>query len=212
MNKQKYAIIPNILTIFRIGLTVVIVILMFFNQNDNLYFFTINNGYFTNTYKTLFASGVLFIIASISDFLDGFLARKYHWVSDFGKIWDPIADKVLTTSVYICFAVLGFVPFYFVIIMFFRDLVIDGYRIQAGKYGIVVPANMYGKVKAVLQMFSIILIFFAFNFPGGFTSNNVFYYLVQNLLVILATIVSLVSGVIYILQIENKKKLIKLNE
>ncbi|MDE5953028.1 MAG: CDP-diacylglycerol--glycerol-3-phosphate 3-phosphatidyltransferase [Malacoplasma sp.] len=206
--KNKLHLLPNILSISRIFLTIIIVILMFVESSEVYSFAALNLN--TSVSITFLLAGILFIIACFTDFLDGFLARKYHWISDFGKIWDSISDKVLTNLVYISLAILGFIPFYFVLIMIFRDFVIDGYRSFSSKNGIVVPANFFGKIKFVLQVISIVVIFFAFNFKGYYQTNNVSYYFVQNLFVIISSIVSLTSGIIYIINIQKKLKEIKL--
>lgn len=202
--KNNLHLIPNILSITRIILTVVVIILISL-KSSTLYSFSLWDMK-TNISSTFFASGIIFVIACLTDFLDGFLARKYNWISDFGKIWDAVSDKILTTSVYIYFAVLQFVPIYFVIIMIFRDFVIDGYRIQTNKYGLIIPANIFGKLKATLQMISLIIIFFCFNDTD---TNSIQYYFVQNLFVILATIASVISGLIYVVSIEKKLKELK---
>ncbi|BAC44195.1 CDP-diacylglycerol--glycerol-3-phosphate 3-phosphatidyltransferase [Malacoplasma penetrans] len=204
--KNKLHLLPNILSILRIILTIVVLVLLFIDSNNVIYSFSINDIK-TEVSSTFLASGIIFVVACITDFLDGFLARKYNWISDFGKIWDAISDKILTTSVYISFAVLNLIPIYFVLIMVFRDFIIDGYRMFSSKHGIIVPANFFGKSKAVLQMISLILIFFVFN--ESINTHNVYYYLVQNLFVILATISSVISGVIYVVSIEKKIKEIK---
>lgn len=207
--KNKLHLLPNILSILRIILTVIVLVLMFLKSNDVVYSFAIKDIK-TEVSSTFLASGVIFVIACITDFLDGFLARKFNWISDFGKIWDAISDKILTSTVYISFAVLNLIPIYFVLVMIFRDFIIDGYRMFSSKKGIIVPANFFGKSKATLQMISIILIFFVFN--EKINTNNIYYYLVQNLFVILATISSIISGIIYVIGIEKKMKEIKQQE
>ncbi|MDE5841729.1 MAG: CDP-diacylglycerol--glycerol-3-phosphate 3-phosphatidyltransferase [Malacoplasma sp.] len=208
--KNKLHLIPNILSISRIFLTIIIVILMFIESHE-VYSFSIDNlGLQTKVSVTFLIAGILFLLACLTDFFDGFLARKYNWISDFGKIWDSISDKVLTNLIYISLTILNFIPFYFVLIMIFRDFVIDGYRSFSSKNGIVVPANFFGKIKFVVQVISIIIIFFVFNFKGSYQANIVSYYLIQNLFVILSTIISLTSGIIYIIDIQKKLKEIKI--
>lgn len=204
--KSKWSKLPNYLTILRMVITPFVVATLFI---DSPILYKFEFWQLTNEFSiTYIISGILFIVACISDFLDGYLARKYQWISDFGKIWDPIADKVLTTSIYICFAILNLVPFYFVILMVIRDTVVDAYRQSATKKGIVTPANIFGKLKTVFQMISIILIYFCFSDKSqvAYLSNNLAFYLVQNGFVILATIMSLASGYIYVNQINNVLK------
>lgn len=211
IKESKLKIIPNILTIFRIILTPFIIVLIFINSNSLYSFSFINLD--NNVSITFFISGILFLLASISDFFDGYLARKNNWISDFGKIWDPIADKVLTTSIFISFAIINLIPFYFVILMIIRDIVVDAYRQSSTSKGVVVAANIFGKIKTILQMVSIIIIYFVFNFKPNneYLSSNITYYLIQNLFVILATIASLLSGIIYVIQINKKLKEMSIN-
>lgn len=200
--------IPNILTIFRIALVPFIIALIFINSSVlySIKFDVLNLN--TNITITYFISGILFVIACLSDFFDGHLARKYDLISDFGKIWDPIADKVLTSSIYICFAIQNLIPFYFVLIMITRDIVVDAYRQMATKKGIVTPANVYGKLKTIFQMISILVIYFVFNnsFESAHLSTNIYFYVVQNLFVILATLMSCFSGVNYVVEINKSIK------
>lgn len=206
LKENKFKNIPNILTVFRIVLTPIIIALIFINS-DVVYSFEVI-GLKTSVSATFLSSGILFLVACFSDFLDGYLARKNNWISDFGKIWDPIADKVLTTSIYFCFAILNMIPFYFVILMVTRDIVVDAYRQQATKKGIVVAANIFGKLKTVTQMISIFIIYFVFNNQEtyAYNSTNVTFYFIQNLFVIFATITSLFSWYVYVKQIKQALK------
>lgn len=209
MNKienSKWKILPNILTIFRIVLTPFIIVLLFIDSKTLYSFSWINSNTFVSI--TFLISGILFLIACFSDFLDGYLARKNNWISDFGKIWDPIADKVLTTSIYICFSLKNFIPFYFVLIMITRDIVVDAYRQTATKKGIVTPANIWGKLKTIIQMLSIIAIYFIFNDSSAlnFKATKIEYYFIQNILVMFATISSCFSWYVYVKQINKELK------
>ena len=99
----------------------------------------------------------LFAIASFTDFLDGYLARKNNQVTTFGKFIDPIADKCLTTTMFIMLAVNGTIPVIPVIIMVWRDIIVDGARMMASGKGVVMSAGILGKIKTMSQMFCIIL-------------------------------------------------------
>ena len=105
-------------------------------------------------------AGVIFAIASITDFLDGYLARKNHLVTDFGKFMDPLADKCLTTAAFI-YMVTDYVcsPIVLAVILF-REFAVAGVRMLAAETGTVIAANMWGKVKTVLQMLTIIFYYF----------------------------------------------------
>ena len=206
MEKISKKSIPNILTIVRIILAVFAILFVciykFWTTKAFSYMF---NDYKTVVYVpiTYILAGVFFVIASITDLLDGYLARKYNWISNFGKLWDPIADKILINGVLIGLAVNGSVPVFIPIIMICRDIIVDASRMYASTKGKVVAANIWGKLKTVFQMIAIILILFSF---GIVYNNLVFYYLVQNLFLLVATVFSVVSGVIYEIQIFKKEK------
>ena len=206
MEKISKKSIPNILTIVRIILAVFTILFVCIYK----FWPTKAFSYMFNDYKTVvyipityILAGVFFVIASITDLLDGHLARKYNWISNFGKLWDPIADKILINGVLIGLAVNGSVPAFIPIIMISRDTIVDASRMYASTKGKVVAANIWGKLKTVSQMIGIILILFVF---GIVNNNDVFHYLVQNLCLLVATVFSVVSGVIYEIQIFNKKE------
>ena len=103
------------------------------------------------------AALVLFIVASLTDLLDGKIARKYNLVTTFGKFMDPLADKVLTISGMICLIELGRIPSWIVVIIVAREFIISGFRLIATEQGIVIAANYWGKFKTTFQMIMIIL-------------------------------------------------------
>ena len=152
-------------------------------------------------------AAILFVIASLTDFLDGYIARKYHWVSDFGKIWDPLADKLLVDGVLICFAYLSLIPIWVCVLLILRDFIVDAFRMHALSKQIIVPASMWGKLKTVFELVGLILIFFFMHFSLQLaitTNQEVDWYLGQNLVMLIATVFSLVSMGIYIVQISKK--------
>ena len=100
---------------------------------------------------------VLFIAASLTDLLDGKIARKYNLVTTFGKFMDPLADKVLTISGMICLIELGRIHSWIVVIIVAREFIISGFRLIATEHGIVIAANYWGKWKTTFQMIMIIL-------------------------------------------------------
>ena len=150
---------------------------------------------------------VLFIIASITDALDGKIARKYNLVTDMGKFLDPVADKLLVNLTLIYLAIPHFgldkqatIPLFCVIIMIGRDLIIDAFRLAAASKGSILAANIFGKLKTVFQMIAIPMVFlnswpFAY-FDAGW--NN--YLRICNIAVYLATAMSLLSLIIYLKQ------------
>ena len=154
--------LPNYITIFRMVMVVIILILLL--TPWQLIVGSVPN-IFHDVNLVYFIAFILFLIASISYFFDGYLARKYHLISNFGKFMDPIADKMLVNSLLIlllvkqAYAPLHMnVPLVAVIVMIARDLVVDGLRLVASERQIVLAANIFGKIKTVLQMSAISLI------------------------------------------------------
>lgn len=98
----------------------------------------------------------LFIAASITDFLDGYIARKYDLVSNFGKFMDPLADKLLVSAAMICLVEMGRLPAWVVIVIISREFIISGFRLIASDNGVVIAASYWGKFKTVFQMAMII--------------------------------------------------------
>ena len=109
---------------------------------------------------------VIFIVASLTDALDGYIARKYNLITDFGKIMDPIADKLLVISACVSFSAQGLIHHIWIIVIVFRDLIIDSMRVISAKKGIVLAADGIGKFKTAFQMISIILILTYNAFPN----------------------------------------------
>lgn len=99
----------------------------------------------------------IFIIASLTDFLDGYLARKYNLVTNFGKFMDPLADKLLVCSAMICLIEKGAIPSWIVTIIIAREFIISGFRLIASDNGVVIAASYWGKFKTTFQMIMICL-------------------------------------------------------
>ena len=99
---------------------------------------------------------IIFCVASLTDMLDGKIARKYNLVTNFGKFMDPLADKLLVSSALICFIELRILPAWFVIVIIAREFIISGFRLVASDKGVVIAASMWGKVKTVFQMVMVI--------------------------------------------------------
>ena len=104
----------------------------------------------------------LFVGACITDFFDGYLARKYNQITTFGKFMDPLADKLLVCSAMICMIELNRLPAWVVIIIIAREFIISGFRLIAAENGVVIAANYWGKFKTVSQMIMIILLILDF--------------------------------------------------
>lgn len=142
--------LPNKLTLFRIILVPIVVIVSFFDIP----------GSFLGISTTMWIMELIFIIASITDKLDGYLARKNNQVTNFGKFLDPIADKILVVAAMILFVEMGRLPAWIPIIVIFREFAVSGYRLIAVQNsGKVIAANVWGKLKTVTQMIAIILMF-----------------------------------------------------
>ncbi|MFQ6819692.1 MAG: CDP-diacylglycerol--glycerol-3-phosphate 3-phosphatidyltransferase [Blautia sp.] len=109
-----------------------------------------------------YISLAIFVIASVTDWFDGYLARKHHLVTNFGKFMDPLADKLLVCSAMICLIELERLPAWIVIIIIAREFIISGFRLIAAENGIVIAANYWGKFKTVSQMIMIILLLLHF--------------------------------------------------
>lgn len=108
----------------------------------------------------MLAAGIVFAVASFTDFLDGYLARKNNLVTDFGKFMDPLADKCLTTAAFLYMLADGVCHPVVLAVILFREFAVAGVRMLAAETGTVIAANMWGKVKTVLQMLTIIFYYF----------------------------------------------------
>ena len=107
---------------------------------------------------------IIFVAASMTDWLDGYLARKHNIVTNFGKFMDPLADKLLVSAAMICLVEMGQIPAWIVIVIISREFIISGFRLVAADNGIVIAASYWGKFKTVFQMVMIILMIAR---PGG---------------------------------------------
>lgn len=132
---------------------------------------------------------VIFVVASLTDLLDGYLARRDKLVTNFGKFMDPLADKLLVCSSMICLIELGKLPAWVVIIIISREFIISGFRLVASDNGIVIAASWWGKLKTVSQMVMIILLIADF---GGIFS------VIETILIVVATILTVISLVDYL--------------
>lgn len=153
-------------------------------------------------------AGCIFGVASVTDTLDGKIARSRNLVTDFGKFADPLADKILVLTALVCFLQVGLLGSFGaipVIIVLFREFAVSGVRLVAASSGKVVAANIWGKIKTVSQMVGISVIFAmqvvlevlnAMKVSTGFITE-VFYY-IGNGLIWLSTVFTLISGIIYL--------------
>ena len=188
--------LPNKLSCFRMILVPILVAVWIFpyaQLNIQLPEFTF--GYVSLSLKNILVL-IIFVVASITDFLDGYIARKYNLITSFGKFIDPIADKLLVNTVMIMFACNGMVPVVPVIIMIWRDTIVDGLRMNTASKGVVVAAGMPGKIKTVAQMITIILVLL----------NNLPFELLKfpmaEFMLWFSTLVSVASGISYFNQMK----------
>ena len=212
MSLFKKSNLPNFLTVFRIAIAVVIIPLLLIPNETSIYHITLWNSKFINLNMLTLIASILFIIASISDAIDGYLARKFHWISNFGKFWDPLADKILTNTVLFCLASSNqsIVPIWLPIIFLIRDIIVDGIRFNLANKQIVVPANIYGKIKTITLMIGIVFCLFL-----GNNYNNVgtiYYWAIQNMLIYISAILAILSGIIYAFKAKQQLKNLKDNQ
>jgi len=191
-NFKKY--LPNILTIFRIILIIPIIVLFLLPSNNNYLYETIVFDQSIKLSNNYFAILIIFIFASLTDFLDGFLARKFKVISSFGKFWDPIADKILTITMLIFLAVNNYLSAIIPVLFILRDFITDGIRMQSAKKNIVISANQYGKIKMLFIIFGIIFLMLIGTPDGDNWYRNGF----QNIIIYISLLVSFFSTFIYL--------------
>ena len=179
--------LPNKLTIFRVILIVPFVLLLLGSHQQWGWFMAIFGGILE--YVDYIAVAI-FIVASLTDMLDGKIARKYNLVTNFGKFMDPLADKLLVCSALICLVEMGRLPAWMVIIIISREFIISGFRLVASDNGVVIAASYWGKFKTTFQMIAVILLIV--NFQADFMR------MLTTLCVWIALILTVVSLVDYI--------------
>ena len=181
--------LPNKLTIFRIILVPIMVIITFFDIDI----------------KWILVDAI-FIIASITDKLDGHIARSRNLVTTFGKFLDPIADKILVLAAMLVLVEAAKLPAWIPIIVLFREFIVSGYRLVAvEKGGKVVAASVWGKLKTVTQMVALVLAIidpnaFGACFTGILSGFSFWYNLIVTILMIISVVATIFSGVDYIVK------------
>ena len=202
--------LPTKITFSRIIATVILIVTLFvLSLIPNLSTPELGNSRINLVFLIVF---VFFVIASYTDHLDGKLARKNNQVTDLGKFLDPVADKLLVSSmlIFLCapsifahyaYEQSAFIPVWCVIIMVARDTVVDALRFIAAQKGVVIAANIFGKLKTVLQMVAIgAVLLNDFPFHYMYPNNTNPYLTVTMFIVYAATLASLLSGIIYVWQ------------
>lgn len=186
--------LANKLTIFRIVLVPLMVIVPFLNLK----------GDFLNIPITDWVIDMIFVIASITDKLDGYIARSKNQITTFGKFLDPIADKILVLAAMLMLVEMNRLPAWIPVIVLAREFIVSGYRLVAvEKGGNVIAANLWGKLKTVTQMIAIILAFLDKNAFGIFLTGNLegieFYFnILTSILMFVSVIATIFSGWNYI--------------
>ena len=193
--------VPNKITICRIILSILLIVLMIFPMNRigfDFPEFQINGKIIIDSKYII--CGIIFVVASLTDFLDGHLAKKYNLVTDIGKVMDAIADKILVNAVLIVLAVNGYISVVVPVVIVSRDIIVDSIKMVAGQKSGAVGASKTGKIKTACMMSGITLLFF-YNLPFSLININP-----ARALIMIATVLSVISGVEY--YIKNKKYLI----
>ena len=194
--------LANKLTIFRIILVPIMAIIPYLNLQ----------GDFMGLPLTYFWMLLIFIVASITDKLDGYIARSRNQVTTFGKFLDPLADKILVLTAMVLLVELGKIPAWIPVIVLAREFLVSGYRLIAvEKGGQVIAASIWGKLKTVTQMLAIILIMFDRNnfwdcFRGGLTGMDFAINLIATILLLVSVVATIFSGADYM---KNGKELFK---
>ena len=194
--------LPNKLTILRIILVPIMVVIPMFNIQGDLLGVPITN----------IIIDIIFIIASITDKLDGYIARKRNQITTFGKFADPLADKILVLAAMMMLVEMDKLPAWIPIVVIAREFIVSGYRLIAvEKGGKVIAASVWGKLKTATQMVAIILAFIDCNAYGAFISQeltefSLVFNIVTTILMTISIIAAIFSGYDYL---KNGKELFK---
>lgn len=189
--------LPNKLTVFRIILVIIMLIVAYIPLK----------GQILNISVDMWVLNIIFIVASITDKLDGSIARKKNLITDFGKFLDPIADKILVLTAMLILVEKSLLPAWIPIIILIREFAVSGYRLIAvEKNGKVISANIWGKIKTVTQMIAIIVAFININntnifgvfIYGGLTGLPLIINIITTIMFIIATFATVISGIDYL--------------
>ena len=180
--------LPNQLTLSRIVVVPILLALLFWGKE-----------------WSCLAAGLLFIAAGLTDLMDGYLARRGNQVTNLGKLLDPLADKVLITSVLIMLVHMGWVNVWVAIIMICRDIMVTGLRAVAADSGVIIAADAYGKIKTVLQMVALLPLIVHYSWLGlPFAETGQF-------LLYIALALTVFSGVNYFLTFFREQRSVSLS-
>ena len=172
---------PNKITVFRMLIAPVFLVVFFLDIE----------------YKMLI-SALIFAVGSVTDAIDGHLARKNNIVTNFGKLLDPIADKMLVTAAFLAFMQVGLCNIWIVMVMLTREFAITSVRLIAAAQGVVIPANIGGKIKTVFQMIAIISVMVIAEI-NGMLSLSLPLEIISNIMLGITAVISVVSGLVYLM-------------
>ena len=192
--------VPNKITLCRIILSILLLVLIIFPMEKigiDFPEFKIGDVIINSKYLIC---GIIFMIASLTDFLDGYLARKYNLVTDLGKVMDAIADKVLVNGVLIVLAANGYISVVVPVVIVSRDIFVDSIKMVAGQKSGAVGASKAGKFKTAFMLVGVTLLFFQ-DIPFSLFGVN----FVSRTIIMIATVLSVISGIQY--YVKNKKYL-----
>lgn len=183
--------LPNKLTVIRVLLIPVFMILYLVPTETVVTVFGFSISW------NMLCAGFVFILASVTDWMDGYIARKNSIVTNFGKFMDPLADKLLVAAALCCMLERCICPAWVVMVILAREFIVTGLRLVAASEGVVIAAGMAGKLKTVIQLITMI--------TAIFTGKNI----VVDIMFYISALITAVSGIIYIVQ---NRKIIKMGE
>lgn len=183
--------LPNKLTLVRLFFIPIMVVIYYIKPLQNVIFFNMSYSNFINV--------IIFIVASLTDMLDGKIARKYNLVTTFGKFADPLADKILVFSAMLILMAQGALDMWIVTVIMAREFIVSGIRLVAVEHGDVIAASNLGKYKTAVTMVALAILFF-------FQINNIVF-LIGEIGMYLAAFLTVLSGVDYFWK--NRKAILK---
>ena len=188
--------LPNKITMVRIVLSIFLLVFLIFPWDlCNIEFPTFLEGHLEVSLQYIIA-GIVFLIASLTDTLDGYLARSRNMVTDFGKVMDAIADKVLVNGILIVLACNDMINVLIPVVIITRDIAVDSIKMAAGQNGHAVGASVLGKIKTICMMTGLTLVFFN-NLPFEFIVIQGHPLAVDQAMLYIATVLSVISGIQY---------------
>ncbi len=184
--------LPNKITMLRIILSLLLLIMLMIpwgELNVEWPVYLINDKLIDLKY---IIAGVIFLVAACTDFIDGYIARKYNMITDFGKTADAIADKILVNGLLIILAYDRMIPLLIPVVIITRDIITDSCKSVCGSKGKVVAASILGKLKTIFMMVGVTLVLF-YDIPFIFVNIEI-----AQIIIMIATVLSVVSGVEYV--------------